>query len=72
MIKSRRMRWAGHVARMGRRGMHIGFWWEREMERDHQEDQDVGGWTNIKMDLRDGMVWTGSIWLRTGTSGGLL
>jgi hypothetical protein len=26
MIKSRRMRWAGHVARMGRRGMHIGYW----------------------------------------------
>jgi hypothetical protein len=25
MIKPRRMRWAGHVARMGRRGMHIGF-----------------------------------------------
>jgi hypothetical protein len=23
MISSRRMRWAGHVARMGRRGMHI-------------------------------------------------
>jgi hypothetical protein len=28
---------------------------------------------NIKMDLRyDVMVWTGSIWLRIGTSGGLL
>jgi hypothetical protein len=25
MIKSRRMRWAGHVARMGRRGMHVGY-----------------------------------------------
>jgi hypothetical protein len=24
MIKSRRMRWSGHVARIGRRGMHIG------------------------------------------------
>jgi hypothetical protein len=24
MIKLRRMRWIGHVARMGRRGMHIG------------------------------------------------
>jgi hypothetical protein len=24
MIKSRRMRWVGHVARFGRRGMHIG------------------------------------------------
>jgi hypothetical protein len=28
---------------------------------------------NIKTDLReDGMVWTGLIWLRLGTSGGLL
>jgi hypothetical protein len=28
MIKSRRIRWAGNVARMGRRGMHRKFWWE--------------------------------------------
>jgi hypothetical protein len=28
MIKSRRMRWAGNVARMGRRGIHIGYWWK--------------------------------------------
>jgi hypothetical protein len=39
MIKSRRMRWAEHVARMGRRGMHIEYWWE---------DQDVGGWAILK------------------------
>jgi hypothetical protein len=26
--KSRRMRWAGHVARMGRRGTRIDYWWE--------------------------------------------
>jgi hypothetical protein len=35
MIKSRRMRWAGHVARMGRRVMQIGFWWESRNKRDH-------------------------------------
>jgi hypothetical protein len=26
IIKSRRMRWADHVERMGRRGMRIGYW----------------------------------------------
>jgi hypothetical protein len=48
MINSRRMRWAGHVARMGRRGMHIGYWWESQKERDHYEDQDVCGWIILK------------------------
>jgi hypothetical protein len=27
IIKSRKMRWAGHVARMGRRGTRIGYLW---------------------------------------------
>jgi hypothetical protein len=35
MIKLRRMGWAGHVARMGIRNMHIGFWWENRKERVH-------------------------------------
>jgi hypothetical protein len=48
MIKSRRMRWAGHAARMGRRGMHVRFCWENQKEGDHWEDQDVGGWTILK------------------------
>jgi hypothetical protein len=33
-IKSSSIRWAGRVA-WRRRGMHIGFWWERQRERDH-------------------------------------
>jgi hypothetical protein len=35
MIKSRRIRWAGHVARMGRRGTRIDYLWESQRERDH-------------------------------------
>jgi hypothetical protein len=35
IIKSRRMRWAGHVARMGRIGPHIGYWWACQKERGH-------------------------------------
>jgi hypothetical protein len=35
IIKSRRMRWAGHVARMGRRGTLIDYWWESQRESDH-------------------------------------
>jgi hypothetical protein len=35
MIKSRRSRWAGHVARMGRKGMLIGYLYGSQKERDH-------------------------------------
>jgi hypothetical protein len=35
MFKSRSMRWAGHVALMARRGMHIGYRWESRKEREH-------------------------------------
>jgi len=43
VIKSRRMRWAGHVARMGRREAYTGFWWGNLRERDHLEDPGVNG-----------------------------
>jgi hypothetical protein len=33
IIKSRRMRWADHVARMGRRETHVGYWWKSQSER---------------------------------------
>jgi hypothetical protein len=40
-------KWVGHVARMGGggRGMHVGYWWKSQKERDQCEDQEVGGWT---------------------------
>jgi hypothetical protein len=34
MIKSKGMRWAGHGARMGRRGVYIGFRRESQKKRD--------------------------------------
>jgi hypothetical protein len=41
VIKSRRMRWAGHVACKGE--MHTGFWWGDLREGDHLEDPGVDG-----------------------------
>jgi hypothetical protein len=35
IIKWRRMRLAGHVSRMGRRGTHVGYLWESQRERGH-------------------------------------
>jgi hypothetical protein len=43
VIKSRRMRWAGHVARMGRGAVFTGFWLGSPKVRDKWEDLGVGG-----------------------------
>jgi hypothetical protein len=43
MTKSRIPRWAGHVARMGRKDAHVGFWWGNLREREHLEDPSVDG-----------------------------
>jgi hypothetical protein len=46
LVKSRRMRWAGHVAhvRMWGRGEGCtGFWWGNLWERGHWRDPDVDG-----------------------------
>jgi hypothetical protein len=34
-INPRRMRWEGHVARMGRRGTRVSCWRESQRARDH-------------------------------------
>jgi hypothetical protein len=74
VIKSRRMRWAGHVARMGEtRGAY-------RVLVERTDDKRLFGrprrrWEdNIKMDLEEA-VWggkTGLIWLRIGIRGGHL
>ena len=68
VIKSRRMRWAGHLARMGEgRGVHkvlVGKPEEkRPLGRPRRRWED-----NIKMDGQE--VGTGWSWLRIGTGGG--
>jgi hypothetical protein len=74
VIKSRRMGWAGHVARMGEgRGVYrvsVGRpEGKRPLGRPRRRWED-----NIKIDLgRQGsMGRTGFSWLRIGSSGGLL
>jgi hypothetical protein len=37
----------------GRKGMHIGYWWESQKETDHKEGQDVGVWVILKRILRE-------------------
>jgi len=43
VIKSRRMRWAGHVARMGEERGCIGCWWGNRRERNHWRDLGIDG-----------------------------
>jgi hypothetical protein len=74
-VKSRQMRWAGHVVRMGEeRGVHrvlVGRpEGKRPLGRPRHRWED-----NIKMDLQEvgeGVVGTGWSWLRIGTGGGHL
>ena len=74
VIESRRVRWAGHVARMGERRGVYRIWWGNIRERDHLEDPGVDGRITLRWILRkwDVGVWTGSSWVRIGTGGGHL
>jgi len=66
------MRWAGNVACTGDNSTDTKFWSENLKEettpRPRRRCED-----NIRVDLRDGKdgkLWTGFIWFRTGISGG--
>jgi hypothetical protein len=39
--------------------MHIEYWWESQTERDHLQDQEVGGWIILKWFLK----WGGMDWI---------
>jgi hypothetical protein len=56
MVKSRRMRWAGHVAHTRGGEVHRGIWWGNLRKRDHLENPrvDLGGRRIIKKKKWDG------------------
>jgi hypothetical protein len=74
VIQSRRMRWAGHVARIGEREACTGFWWGNLKERAYWGDPDVDGriilgWIFGRWERGVGTGWS---LLRIGTGGGHL
>ena len=54
--------------------MHAVFWLGKLRKRDHLEDSDIDGRIILRWIFRkwDVGAWTGLIWLRIGTGGGLL
>jgi hypothetical protein len=48
VLKSRRMRWVGHAARMGERRNAYRILVGKPEGKNHLEDQDVDGWTILK------------------------
>jgi len=74
VINSRRIRWAGHVARMGEEKGNTGSWWGNRSERDHWEDLGIDGWIILGRISRrwDLGIWTGLGWPRIETGGGRL
>ena len=72
VIKSRRMRWAVHVARLGEG--RIVYRWVNLREIDHLADPGVDGRIIVRRIFRtwEGFSWTGLVWLRLWTGDGLL
>jgi len=71
MIKFRRRRWAGHVARMGGEERCIQGFGGENCGRNHLVDTGVDGRIILRWILRkwDVGIWTGSVWFRRGTGG---
>jgi hypothetical protein len=57
IIKSRRIRWALHVARMGSGEVHTGFWWGNLRQRDDLEDPGLEGMLILSGSGMEGMNW---------------
>jgi hypothetical protein len=74
VIKSKRLRLAGHVARMGEGRVCTGFWWGKLRERDGWGDPGVDGRIMLGWILKKWyvVVGTGLGWLRIGIRGGSL
>jgi len=71
LIKSRRIKWAGHVARMGdKRGVYRVVVRRPEGKKPLRRHRHTLK-DNIKMDLYnlDEETWTGLVWLRIGRGG---
>jgi hypothetical protein len=66
VIKSRRMRWAGHVARIGGERVCIGCWWGNRSEGDHWGDLSVNGWITLEWIPGGGMWVCGLDWAGPG------
>jgi len=71
---SRRMRWAGHVARLAEERGCIGSWWGNRREGDHWGDLGVDARIILERISRkwDVCIWTGLGWPRIETGGGSL
>ena len=66
VIKSRRMRRVGHVARMGEERGCIGSWWGNRRERDYCGDLGVDGWIILGWISGGGMWICGLDWAGLG------